>query len=235
MDDLMATARVLMAQETRRVEASAHNIANASTPGFKSEIAFQELLPDIGLGGTEPSVPIRMATDFRAGKLVHTGNPYDLAIEGDGFFAVGTPAGTAYTRAGAFHRDDSGRLVTAQGWPVRSDGGGDITLDGGAWHVEADGTVVDDGNPVATLGIFTAADPSAMQRTPDGLFTGAANAASPDTTSHVRQGFVESSNVAVGDDMVRVMGAMRRVESGQKLVQAYDDMIGNVLQHMGDM
>lgn len=235
MDDLMATARVLMAQETRRVEASAHNIANASTPGFKSEVAFQELLPDIGLGGSEPAVPIRLATDFRAGKLVHTGNPYDLSIEGDGFFAVGSPDGTAYTRAGAFHRDDSGRLVTTQGWPVQSDGGGDITLSGGAWSVEGDGTVIDDGNPVATLGVFTVADPAAMRRTSDGLFTSGAMTAATGSDVHVRQGFVESSNVAVGDDMVRVMGAMRRVESGQKLVQAYDDMIGNVLQRMGDM
>lgn len=235
MDDLMSTARVLMAQETRRVETSAHNIANASTPGFKSEVAFQELLPDATFVGTEPAAAVHLATDFRAGKLVHTGNAYDLAIEGNGFFAVGAPGGTAYTRAGAFHRDESGRLVTTQGWPVQNDAGGDVTLSGGPWKVDGDGTVIDDGTPVATLGMFTAADVSSLQRTPDGLFTGVGMSAASGSDVRVRQGFVESSNVVVGDDMVRVMAAMRRVESGQKLVQAYDDMIGNVLQRMGDM
>lgn len=233
MDDLMVTARVLMAQETRRVEASAHNIANASTPGFKGDVAFQDLLPDASLAGPDAASAIRLATDFRPGKLVHTGNPYDMAIEGGAFFAVSAPGGTAYTRAGNFHRDKDGRLVTAQGWSVQNDGGGDIVLGGGPWRIAEDGSVIDDGTPVGTLGMYETPDPSHLQRTPDGLFTGAGMQAVE--TAHVRQGFVESSNVVVGDDMVRVMAAMRRVESGQKLVQAYDDMIGNAIQRLGEM
>lgn len=235
MDELMATARVLMAQETRRVEASAQNIANASTPGYKGGVAFQELLPEVTGTSIEPSAAIHVATDFRAGKLVHTGNPFDMAIEGDGFFAVSAPGGTAYTRAGSFHRDKDGRLVTTQGWPVQSDAGADIVLGGGPWRIAADGSVIDDGSPVGTLGVFQAPDPASLHRTPEGLFAGQNLSPASDGSSHIRQGFIESSNVVVGDDMVRVMAAMRRVETGQKLVQAYDDMIGNVIQRMGEM
>lgn len=235
MDELMATARVLMAQETRRVEMSAHNIANASTPGFKSEVPFQDLLYTADVGGLDVDGSIAAGTDFTTGKLAHTGNPFDLAIEGDGFFGIGTPDGTAYTRAGSFHLADDGRLVNAQGWPVQADSGGDITLSGKDWRIAPDGSVIDDGNPIAMVGVFTVADTKSLQRTKDGLFLGNATSASARADARVRQGFIETSNVVVGDDMVRVMAAMRRVESGQKLVQAYDDMIGNVLQRMGDM
>lgn len=239
MDDLMITASSLIAQETRRIEASAHNVANAATPGFKSEVAFQDILGSqagaLGAGRMQPLRGVQVSTDFTGGKLMHTGSPFDMAINGDGFFAIGTPSGIAYTRAGSFRRDDQGRLVTTQGWPLQAAGGGDVIVSNKAWHVEPDGTIVDDGSPTMTIGVTRFAEPKQLTRDADGLFL--ANDAAPldNGDAKITQGYLEASNVVVGNDMVQVMDAMRRVESGQKLVQAYDDMVGNVLQRLGDM
>jgi len=235
MDELMITAASLMARETRRVETAAHNIANTATPGFKSEIAFQDALAMPAAPGLPVSADMRLATDFGAGKLMHTGNPFDLAIGGDGFFAVAAPDGTAYTRAGSFHRDDQGRLVTIQGWPLQASGGGDVTVSNGSWHIEPDGTVIDGGNPSTVIDVAHFDDNAKLERSADGLFLAGQARSLDQGETRVQQGYLEASNVMVGNDMVKVMEAMRRVESGQKLVQTYDDMVGNVLQRLGDM
>jgi flagellar basal-body rod protein FlgG len=235
MDDLMIMATSLMARETRRVETAAHNIANTATPGFKSETTFEDALVNPAASGWPTSSSMRRATDFSPGKLMHTGNPLDLAIGGDGFFAVAAPGGTAYTRGGSFHRDEQGRLVTIQGWPLQASGGGEVIVSNGAWHIEPDGTVIDGGNPTTVIDIAHFDDNGKLERSAEGLFlAGQAHVVDREDT-RIQQGYLEASNVMVGVDMVRVMEAMRRVESGQKLVQSYDDMVGNVLQRLGDM
>lgn len=239
MDNMMTLATGLISHETRRVETAAQNIANVATPGYKRAIAFEEVLASGRANGiassTTPLPPSAIATDFSAGKLIHTGNPLDFSITGPGFFEVTTSSGPAYTRLGSFQRDADGRLVTAQGAALQAAGGGDVVVRSNNWHVERDGTLVDDGNPSTAIRIATFADPAKLTRGEGGLFH--ANGAQPVDIEQPRivQGFVESSNVSVGHDMMRMMEAMRRVESGQKLVHAYDDMVGTVLQRLGDM
>jgi flagellar basal-body rod protein FlgF len=240
MDNLMTVAASLISHETRRIETAGQNLANVATPGYKRQIAFDDVLAagrsgTVSLDDVLTPPPTGIATDFSAGKLVHTGNPLDLSISGTGFFEVMTANGPAYTRLGAFQRDADGRLVTAQGWALQGAGGGDVVLRSNNWQIASDGTLIDDGTPAAVIRVATFADPKQLTRGADGLFH-AANAQVVDSEQpHIVQGFIESSNVAVGNDMMQMMEAMRRVESGQKLVHAYDDMVGTVLQRLGDM
>jgi len=234
----MTLAVGLIASETRQVETAAQNIANLSTPGYKRQITFAD-----ALGQADPSSPLAAlsptrgpaATDFTPGKMIHTGSPFDLALAGGGFFPVATPDGIAYLRGGAFRPDTTGRLVTPQGWALQRASGGDVVVRSSNWHVEPDGTVVDNGNPVAVIGTVSFRDPGALIRAGNGRYL--ANGALPDDLADPRiaQGFREASNVSNGDEMVRMMEAMRRVESGQKLVHAYDDMMSAALQRMGGM
>jgi flagellar basal-body rod protein FlgF len=238
MDNLITLATGLISHETRRVEIAGQNIANVATQGYKRQIAFEDVLASGQAAGSSAALtqlaPTGVTTDFSAGKLIHTGNPLDLSISGPGFFEVVTSNGLAYTRLGAFQRDVDGRLVTAQGAPLQAMGGGDIVVRSNNWHIERDGTLVDEGNPSTVIRIATFAEPAKLTRGEDGLFhANGANAVDIDQPQVV-QGFVESSNVSVGNDMMQMMEAMRRVESGQKLVHAYDDMIGTVLQRLGD-
>lgn len=235
----MTLATDLISLETRRVETAGQNIANVATPGYKRQIAFDDVLAaGSATGGSAVAnalPPTGIATDFAAGKLIHTGNPLDLSINGQGFFEVATSSGLAYTRLGSFQRDADGRLVTGKGAALQAMGGGDVVVRSNNWHVERDGTLVDDGNPSVVIRVATFPDPSRLTRGDDGLFhANGAQAVDVDPPQLV-QGFVESSNVSVGNDMMQMMEAMRRIESGQKLVHAYDDMIGTVLQRLGDI
>ncbi|MBC8724616.1 flagellar hook basal-body protein [Paraburkholderia sp. 31.1] len=240
MDNMMTVAASLISHETRRIETAGQNLANVATPGYKRQIAFDDVLA-AGRTGTVPvsamlaPPPTGIATDFSAGKLVHTGNPLDLSISGSGFFEVMTASGPAYTRLGAFQRDADGRLVTAQNWALQAAGGGDVILRSGNWQIAGDGTLIDDGTPSAVIRVATFTDPTQLERRADGLFHATDAQAVDAEHPHIVQGFIESSNVALGNDMMRMMEAMRRVESGQKLVHAYDDMLGAVLQRLGDM
>lgn len=234
MDQIMALATGLIASETRRVEAAGHNVANVATPGFKREVAFQDLLDSGPVTGKYEAQRVKSSTDFSAGKLVHTGNPLDLSINGPGFFEVSTPNGPAYTRLGSLVRDDAGRLTTPQGWPLQGSGG-DVVISSANWHIERDGTVIDDGNPVAVVKVLAFDDPSTLRRIDGGFFVAEGRPGTQLDDVKVSQGFVESSNVTLANDMMQMMEAMRRVESGQKIVHTYDDMMGSALQRLGDM
>jgi flagellar basal-body rod protein FlgF len=135
------------------LDVTANNIANAGTTGFRADrVSFGAALarvrsPDIALVGVAATEP-----DISAGALEQTMNPLDLALEGDGFFAVDTAKGTRYTRAGNFRLDDERKLVTAEGNPVRGDGG-PISIPEGTRTIaiSADGEVTADDTVVGKL------------------------------------------------------------------------------------
>ncbi|WP_322026147.1 flagellar hook-basal body protein [Burkholderia sp. BCC1977] len=233
----MTLAVGLIVSETRQVETAAQNIANLATPGYKREIAFSDLLSREGASPAAPVVPTNraVASDFMPGKLVHTGNPLDLALGGGGFLEVSTPEGPAFIRGGTFQLDAGGRFVTQQGWVLQSAGGGDVSVRSSDWKIASDGTVIDDGNAVAVIGTASFGNPGKLTRLGSGLYR--ADGVQPVELADPRvlQGFLEASNVSNGNEMVRMMEAVRRIESGQKLVHTYDDMMATVLQRLGDM
>ncbi|KWD78391.1 flagellar hook-basal body protein [Burkholderia ubonensis] len=239
MDNLMTSAVGLIASETRQVETAAQNVANLATPGYKRLITFADAVSQAETSlPSHPShdrVDRRDATDFKPGRMMHTGNPLDLALASEGFFSLATPGGLAYSRGGSFQLDANGRFVTPEGWVLLGNGGGDVVVRSQNWRVLADGTVLDDGQPVAVIGTASFSHPNQLARLGNGLY--GANGAQPVelTDPRVLQGYQETSNVANGDEMIRMMAAMRRIEAGQKLVHAYDDMMGAVLQRLGDM
>ncbi|WP_370710361.1 flagellar hook-basal body protein [Paraburkholderia sp. IW21] len=240
MDNVMLLATRLISLQTRRVEIAGENVANVATPGYKREIAFEDALAAAGADHFQAASIVgnangsTVATDFSAGKLVHTGDPFDLSITGAGFFEVATTDGPAYTRLGSFQRDADGRLVTAQGWPLQGSNG-DVRVNAANWHVERDGTVIDNGNTVAVVRIVDFDDTAKLRRTDGGLFVSDGAQAADVDRVQVSQGYIESSNATLPTDMMQMMEAMRRVESGQKLVHAYDDMMGSVMQRLGEM
>jgi flagellar basal-body rod protein FlgG len=234
MDDLMTLSLRLISLETQRAETAARNLSNVATPGYHREIAFQDVLTsDATAAGGEQ--PIRRLTDFSPGRLVRTGDPFDLAITGEGFFTVLTDTGPAYTRAGSFRRAADGRLVTrAGGWPLQGTQG-DIVVSLDGWRVEPDGTVLDRGMPTSVIRVAAFDTPSHLRPVTDGLYVSRDTSGLREVPARLAQGFAETSNVTAADDMVRLVEAMRRVETGQKLVHAYDDLMGTVLQRLGGM
>jgi flagellar basal-body rod protein FlgG len=205
-------------------------VSNISTPGFKRQIGFSQLL---ATRSEESAQRIAVRRDFAQGKLSPSANPLDIAISGEGFFQLRAGDTMVYSRQGQFSRAADGSIVTPQGYVLQQAGGGDLVIDGSEVSILEDGTVLDSGVPVARLALFAPADPSALQPVGESAFAmpGGAMEIVPDAV--FRQGMVENSNVSVGDEMVAMMTALRQSEGGARLVQVYDDLLGRALSTLG--
>jgi flagellar basal-body rod protein FlgG len=161
-------------------------------------------------------------TDLSQGPLRETQNPLDLAIDGDGFFAVRTPEGIRYTRKGHFRLDAEGYLVTEEGYRVLDRNNAEIKIDGNDIRFDTEGNLYVDGNLTATLGIWSLPD---AQKVGHDMFSGNPQ---PAQNFSLKQGFIELSNVNGVVEMVRLIETSRAHETYARLVQALDEVQSKV-------
>ncbi len=218
-------AEVMLSNAMWRVEVAAQNLANVTTPGFKAHTTFSL---DSGFGAVSQPDRALSAVDFTAGKLQQTGNPFDLAILGEGFFVVRSPDGVFYTRNGQFHRDSNGNLATADGLLLQS-ATGDVRVDREEVTVLPDGTLLQAGEPVARLNLVAFDDLTTLKVAGGGLFRAPEDAAHELADAQIRQGMLEASNITTADQVIAIMAALRSAESSQRIVQVYDDLMGRVV------
>src|SRR5579862_3350728 len=174
MDSGYYAAMTGLVARTQALDTAAGNLANAQTPGYRAEREyFRSVLlgPDAldsQLGATVNNYGLLGGDrlSMAQGSLEQTGNPLDLAIEGQGFFMVQSPNGFRYTRDGSFHRAQNGQLVTKAGEAVLSAAGQPILIPPGEVSVGADGAVSVAGGVAAQLGVFTF--PAGTELTPEG-------------------------------------------------------------------
>jgi flagellar basal-body rod protein FlgF len=221
--------------ESARVRALSQNLVNAASTGYKRELTatgFAQALAggSAALPGAQATTAAAM-TDFRQGMLRHTGEPAHLALDGPGFFEVRLGSSVLYTRAGGFTRDTTGRLVDAQGHALQA-ANGDLVLRGTTFRVERDGTVLEDGQPVARLRVVDFADRSVLRRAGAASFSG--GDARPVATVAVRQGELETSNVTTSHEMVQLMEAVKRFEFGHRVVQTQDDLLEKAVRRLSE-
>jgi len=236
-----------MLAQTIKQDVLAGNLANVSTSGYRKDTSaihgFRSVLSDEAaaiaaeypteLEWQEPLfLGVTARTDFSSGTLEATGDPCDLALEGEGFFAVETPTGTAYTRAGAFSLTQDGDLVTSQGCAVLGEDG-PIQIAGDSFEVASDGRVTVDGQTVDRLKVVTFADPSVLQKAGAGLFTAPADAEASDSEAAVRQGFLEGSNVNAVEQMVAMITGLRAFEANQRAIAAQDETLKQAVTELG--
>ncbi|WP_447977056.1 flagellar basal-body rod protein FlgF [Candidatus Nitrospira bockiana] len=225
-----------LAQE-RQIQVFSNNVANVNTAGFKEDESLFRSVFTRSLAGRSASGPQErvfvnahgVKTVFDAGRLRRTGNPFDLAIRGSGFFEIHTKQGTRYTRNGLFHLDGRRRLVTEGGDPVMGLRG-EITVKAGDVHVGPGGTVTVNGEEVARIKIVDFPDAKAA-KVGDGLFIGMNPKAAKDAV--VEPGYLEESNVNALAEMVKLIQGMRLYESAQKLIQTFDRMTERVVEDVG--
>lgn len=202
-----------------------------ATPGYRAKHTFSQVVSQIDEAGrTGPDQATVISMD--SGLLSETGNALDLAISGEGFFELRDDSGPLYTRNGQFSRGDDGRLLGAGGRAVQGVGGGDIVVPETGFSITANGSVMADDQLVARIAVL-AFDASAVKVGPDGLLSVAAADVTPVDAPVVRQRFLESSNVSLGDEMIALMEAVRRAETGQRLMNVYDDLMGRAITSFG--
>lgn len=216
----------------REMQIVANNIANAATTGFRSEgLIFSEYVQSVDHGA---SLSIGQGnvqnTSFEQGALTQTNGTYDLAIEGDGFFLVETPAGERLTRAGAFSANAAGDLVTYDGYRVLDAGGAPLFVPPGETiAVAADGTLSANGAPLGQVGVVRPIDPLDMVRE-DGVMFRTDSGFEPAETARVLQGFVENSNVNPIGQLARMIEVQRAYELGQSFLDSEDERVRTALK-----
>jgi flagellar basal-body rod protein FlgG len=244
-----------MVSQQYNLDVIANNLANVNTTSYKGQRAeFQDLMYQTfkasgSTTGTGIAQPISLqvglgsrfassASSFAPGPLQATGNPMDVAINGDGFFQVQRPDGTiGYTRDGSFKRDASGVLVTSDGYHLIPE----ITIPSGATavNVAPNGSVsailagANEPTELGLIQIVTFSNAAGLNRVGQNLFTaggasGDAQVVNPGEsgTGTLQSAFLEGSNVQVVEEMVKMILAQRAYEINSKAIQTADDMLG---------
>jgi flagellar basal-body rod protein FlgF len=209
----------------QRQDVLTHNLANASTNGFRAELAAFRSVPIQGDGATTRAFALEttLGYDAQSGPVAPTGNALDVAMKGNAFLAVQALDGTeAYTRAGALQVNAEGLIVTASGLPVQGDGG-PITLPAGALpEVASDGTItakIGSARPQVVGRLKMVTPEVQLTRGPDGLFRAGDGELPADATARLQSGALEGSNVSPVETMVAMIAAARQFEHQMKMLQ----------------
>jgi flagellar basal-body rod protein FlgF len=231
----VAAEGMLARQKAQDVIAS--NLANANTTGFKADQPVFETTLERTLTITEGDncTPIGSLssgavlsatfTDLSPGAIQTTGNPFDMAIEGEGFFVVQTPNGERYTRNGAFSLNSEGMLVTRDGLPVLGTRGPIQIPPKLELFFGEDGQISAGGSVIDRLLIVN----GNLTKEPSGWFIGVAGTISE---PKVRSGALEASNVNIVREMVAMIEWMRVYEAHQKVIHAQDEALGRAVNDM---
>ncbi|MBS0559513.1 MAG: flagellar basal-body rod protein FlgF [Proteobacteria bacterium] len=233
MDTPTAVALSRLTAQQRSLDVIANNLANLSTPGFKaSRTLFSDWLSrqtgaDVPRGGETIAYTQDRATyrDTQAGPLTHTGDPLDLAITGEGFFAVQTPNGTRLTRAGHFGlmadgaiaNDAGDALLDANGRPIR------LAPTDSVLTVAGDGTLSSENGQLAKIGVVAPSDTMRLVQEGGELLRDDGETPKQVASARIVQGAVEESNVQPVLELTRMMTALREFQFTSQLVQSEAD------------
>jgi flagellar basal-body rod protein FlgF len=211
--------------QMHRLEVAAQDLANVNSPGYKGQrLSFSEVLASsvpasersgglVAVGGHK--------TNMNPGEIHSTGNPFNLAIEGDGYFVVQTVRGERYTRSGNFTLRDDGTLITSGGNPVLGEAG-PLQINGGKMVVAADGTVSTDQGEAGKLRIVRLIDPQRILKEGANLFQSARLNIGEVANVQIMQGGLEQSNVNSIDSMVLLIANQRQFDAYERAIRLMD-------------
>ena len=232
MDAAMYKALSGAIAQTHRLEVASQDLANVNTSGYKGQrLAFSEVLAKRLPADDRPGGLVAVGgqrTNLGPGVLQGTGNPFHLAIEGDGFFVIKTARGERYTRNGGFTMKADGTVITAEGDALLADGG-PLQLTDANFEVTADGTVRSDNNEVGKLRIVRFVDGAKAVKEGANLFRSEAGNVAAVSDARVVQGNLEQSNVSPIDSMVALITINRQFEAYERAMKMMDSITEKVI------
>ena len=260
------TAYTGMVEEMRRMDVMTNNLANASTTGYKREGTVNQSFDDQlaikikdtseifrtkKLGNVNLGVKVgETYRDYTQGSFSVTDNPYDLALDGEGFFAIefrNKNGGTSvkYTRDGSFTVDRNGYLMTKDGDYVLNAAGAANGAGGAANYVrvdpnqevtiDADGSIYQNNVRVAQIGLVDFADYNYLEKYGENLYDPVAGAQRQASNARIEQGCLEMSNTNIVKEMVEMITITRAYEANQKIVTAIDETLDKAVNAVGQV
>lgn len=221
---------------TRQLDLQANNIANLDTVGFKRQsMLFREHLAQSGDGQTASFVSeVGSIRDLAQGSLRQTGRPLDLAVNGEGYFSVETPAGERFSRAGQFQMNAEGEIVTRDGHRLLDAGGEAIRMPQGTSEIVITkaGAIIADGNEIAQLQLRRFENPQELVHTSEGLYRSDVEGEA-DEESEIHQGVLENSNVNPVTALVQMLEIQRDYQGAHKMIKGEHDRLTRAIRELG--
>lgn len=227
-----------MLTQRKHLSVISNNVANVNTHGYKKEeLDFASVMAKKNgakVATFAKAQPLRL--DFSAGSLEQTNNPLDMAVHGDGMFAISVNGETQYTRNGHFMMDAEGNLITANGHAVLDGNFAAITIPPDAKQVvlTQDGTLATENGPLVNLGIFEFAEGADIRNLGQGRYR-TSDPAILKETPRVLQGMLEGANVQPVEETVRLTELMRSYQSASQLVSRIEDVEGRAIRDLSRM
>jgi flagellar basal-body rod protein FlgF len=222
----------------KRLETVAQNIANVGTPGYRSErISFEEILTPSGDAETSFVSKGRSFISTQSGALEKTGNPLDVAVNGNAWLGILTPVGVAYTRDGRMTMSPTGELLSVKGFPVVDVGGSPLLINanGSPPAIGKDGTLVQDGVNLGRIGLFSIPADSNFRREENGsvIPDQPAEPALDFNSVSVAQGYIEKSNTDPVMEMTRLISIQRTFDAISNSIAETEEGLANAIRTLG--
>ncbi len=227
MSGLAELAAVMMNAGQGRIEMVAGNVSNMTTPGYRATRAFQQIVDQ---RDAIPALTMREPTDSGQPALKSTGNSLDIALSGRATLLLRSGRGLTASQSAQLRRGGEGRLIDSRGRALQASGGGDIIIGPGEVSILKDGIILVAGQPAGRIGFFD----------PDGAASGDPLAEAEFSASHnslaeglLYQGMIVPSNVDLSAEMVELTQAGRMAETGARVFQIYDELLGRLTTKLG--
>jgi flagellar basal-body rod protein FlgF len=245
------TSAIGMKTQFKRMDVISNNLANVDNTGFKKDIVVSRSFPEEltkrindrqngfpnnrNIGRMSLGLYIdEVYTNFAQGSLSLTNDPFNLALDGKGFFAIQAEDGTErYTRDGSFVLNSDGILMTKEGNYVLGENGIISLEEQGNIRIDEEGNIYLNNELVDRLRIVNFNNPESLRKVGDNLLERSNQSAEIAFEGKVLQGYLETSNVNVVQEMVDMITATRIYEANQKAVQTHDETLGKAVNEVG--
>jgi flagellar basal-body rod protein FlgF len=231
-----------MLAQREKMDIVTNNIVNVDTTGYKKDTLISKSFKDMmiqsmngtDIGNLNTGIHVDdVVTSFDQGVLEQTDRLSDVALEGDGFFVVNTQDGIRYTRDGAFAVTSNGYLVNSEGNYVQGTNG-NIYVGSGDFAIDEQGNVSVDGKVVNKLQLVTFANLAGLEKVGSNMFAaGSAGAPQAATDCKVKQGWLESSNVDMAEEMVTMVELNRAYQVNQRVLTMLDQSLSKTVNEVG--
>lgn len=249
------TAAVGMITQMNRMDIVTNNIANANTTAFKKDIDITQSFSDelmyrlndsnssLNTNKSIGSVSLgnfvsEVYTDFSAGSLEQTENPYDLAISGSGFFTISYTlengeTSEKYTRDGSFTLNNEGFLVTTEGYKVLGENG-EINIPNGIVTISENGYIYCDGEYVDRLKLTDVENTESLRKIGDNIYSSTDETVLTQFNGSIMQNYLEGSNVNIVEEMVEIISLSRVYEANAKMIETEDSILQKAVSQIGN-